>query len=158
MAHQQGMNHPPQQGSELPALIRNYVHYGKMAEIYGKQATGARKLRDEFESKVIHTLRENHMENAIIQITGAQLQCVEQKSMPPLSMPRLEQYLHKYYAQKGTGVDETESILRFLKLQKQNDAQSVMSLKKTVLPAAIPPPPPLPPLQASQLLGQNNLK
>lgn len=136
--------------NELPMLIRSYVHYDNMTNNYVKQANGARKLRDEFESNIIRNLVSNNMENAIIQISGAHLQCTEDKRMPSMSMPRLEQYLHKYYSQKGAGIDETEALLRFIKLQKQNDVQITKCLKKTAIPSAIPPPPPL---QGGNLLG-----
>jgi hypothetical protein len=150
MAQQNTNMSPPNGGNELPMWIRSYVHYDNMANNYVKQANGARKLRDEFESKIIQNLVTNRMENAVIQISGAQLQCAEEKRMPSMSMPRLEQYLRKYYAQKGAGVDETEAILRFIKLQKQNDIQVTKCLKKTAIPTAIPPPPPL---QGGNLLG-----
>jgi hypothetical protein len=58
-----------------------------------------------------------------------------------MTLPRLETYLHKYFSQKGNGVDETESILNFLKLQKMNDTQLTACLKKTSMPPSIPPPP-----------------
>jgi hypothetical protein len=80
------------------------------------------------------------MQNAVIQISGARLQYVEEKTAPALSMPRLEGYLHAYFKQKGNGVDETEAILRYLKLQKLNDTQVVARLKKTNV-QPIPPPP-----------------
>jgi hypothetical protein len=80
------------------------------------------------------------MQNAVIQISGARLQYAEEKTVPALSMPRLENYLHAYFKQKGNGVDETEAILRYIKLQKVNDTQVVARLKKlTVQP--LPPPP-----------------
>jgi hypothetical protein len=127
---------------DLTALVRNYVHYDNLTRNYNNQATGARKLRDEFEHKIITHLRANKMENAIIQISGATLQCVEEKTAPTMSLPRLETYLHKYFQQKGNGVDETDVILRFLKLQKMNETQTTICLKKTPMASPIPPPPP----------------
>jgi hypothetical protein len=133
---------PPPGPVDLTTLVRNYVHYDNLTSNYNKQATGARKLRDEFEHKIITNLRANKMENAIIQISGASLQCIEEKTSPAMSLPRLESYLHKYFQQKGNGMDETDAILRFLKLQKMNDTQTTICLKKTPMAAAIPPPPP----------------
>jgi hypothetical protein len=132
---------PPLQQNDLTTWVRNYVHYDNLANNYSKQASGARKLRDEFEHKIITNLRANKMENAIIQISGARLQYSEEKVAPSMTLPRLETYLHKYFSQKGNGVDETESILNFLKLQKMNDTQLTACLKKTPLPPSIPPPP-----------------
>ncbi len=135
----------PQQ-NDLTTWVRNYVHYDNLVNNYSKQASGARKLRDEFEDKIIQNLRANRMENAIIQITGGSIQVSEDKSQPSLTLPRIETYLHKYYQQKGNGVDETDAIIRFLRIQRQNDAQTTASLKKTAHPAPIPPPPPSGPL------------
>lgn len=143
---------PPVQ-NELSTWVRNYVHYGNLASNYSKQATGARKLRDEFESKIIHNLRGTNMQNAVIQISGAQLQYAEEKTPASLSMPRLEEYLHAYFAQKGNSLDETEAIMRFLRFKRQQDATVTACLKKTPLASvSIPPPPSLPPYQ------QNGLK
>lgn len=133
----------PQQGqADLPHLVRNYIHYDNLANQYSKQASGARKLKDQFEGAIINDLRSKRMENAIIQVSGASLQMSEEKSVPSLSMPRLETYLHGYYKQKGNGLDETESVLRYIRLQKTNDTQITACLKKTALSTHIPPPPP----------------
>jgi hypothetical protein len=133
---------PGSQGNlDLPGLVRNYVHYDNLTNTYSKQASGARKLRDDFESKIIHTLRSQNMENAIIQVQGAKLQVGSTKSVPSLSMPRLKTYLEAYYRQKGNAMDESVSILRFINLQKQADTQEVACLKKTSAAPAIPPPP-----------------
>lgn len=133
---------PAQPQNDLTTWVRNYVHYDNLAGNYSKQATGARKLRDDYENKIIQNLRANRMENAIIQISGAQLQCAEEKTIPSLTLPRLEVYLHKYYSQKGNGLDETDAILRFIRLQKQQDTQTSVCLKKIPVPASVPPPPP----------------
>lgn len=126
---------------EFGSWVRNYVHYDNLASTYTKQATGARKLRDEYETKVIQNLRANNMQNAIIQVAGARLQYSEEKHVPALSIPRIQTYLHAYFKSKGTGLDETEAILRYIKQQKVNDTQCTACLKKTALPTPLPPPP-----------------
>jgi hypothetical protein len=138
---------PPQ--NDIASHVRHYVHYDNLANNYSKQASGARKLRDEFENKIITSLRANNMEHAVIQISGgARLQCTEEKTSPSLTLPRLETYLQKYYAQKGNGINETEAILRFIRLQKQQDTQVTACLKRIGAPPPIPgPPPSLPPGQ-----------
>jgi hypothetical protein len=84
------------------------------------------------------------MENAILQVSGATLQISEEKTAPSLSLPRIEDWLHKYYKQRGNGIDETDSILRFIRLQKTQEIQTTACLKKTVSPVSLPPPPPQP--------------
>ena len=133
----------PNQQTDISTMVRNYVHYDNLANNYSKQAAGARQLRDEFESNIITNLRSNKMENAIIQISdGARLQCAEEKTTPSLTLPRLETYLQKYYAQKGSGINETEAILRFIRLQKQQDTQINICLKRIATLPPVPGPPP----------------
>lgn len=127
--------------NEFASWVRNYVHYDNLAAQYNKQAAGARKLRDDYEGKVIQNLRANNMQNAVIQIAGARLQYSEEKTIPSLSIPRLEQYLHGYFKQKGNGLDETDAILRYVKLQKAADTQLTAKLKKTPTPVVLPPAP-----------------
>ena len=126
--------------SEIGSLVRNYIHYDNLANTYNKQASASRKLRDDFEDKIIGNLRANNMQNAVIQVAGARLQYTEEKTVPSLSMPRLESYLHGYYKQKGNGMDETEHILRYIKSQKLNDTQVVAKLRKTPMQVTVPPP------------------
>ena len=129
------------QSQQFATWVRNYVHYDNLASNYSKQASGARKLKDDFESRIINNLRQNSMENAVIRVTGATLQYAEDRQPPSLTMPRLETYLRKYFTAKGNGVDETEAILRYIKHQKTLETQSVARLKKTPLPQDLPPPP-----------------
>ena len=131
---------PPQ--NQIGTWVRNYIHYDNLTNTYNKQAGASRKMRDEFEDKIIANLRANNMQNAIIQVADARLQYSEEKTIPSLTMPRLELYLRSYFKQKGNGIDETDSILRYIKSQKLNDTQIVAKLKKTMNPT-IPPPPPL---------------
>lgn len=146
------MTQPPPAGSQanqFATWVRNYVHYDNLASNYSKQATGARKLRDKFEAEIINNLRQNKMDNAVIQVTGATLQCTEEKCPPALTIPRLETYLRKYFFGKGNGLDETDNIIRFIKNQKHLDTTAVARLKKTPLPTAVPPPPPNGPVGAN---------
>lgn len=133
----------PVQQNPLGSWVRNYVHYDNLVGTYNKQSGAARKMRDDFEGKIIQNLRSNNMQNAVIQIAGAKLQYTEEKTVPSLSLPRLETYLHSYFKQKGNGLDETESILRYIKLQKINDTQVTAKLKKTLIGTAanLPLPP-----------------
>jgi hypothetical protein len=147
-------NMPPQHGG-LVDYVRQYVHYDNLTKNYTTQATGARKLKNTFEEKIISHLRNNNIPNAIIQISGAILQLSEEKKQASMSMPALETYLHKYFSQKGNGVDETDAILRFIRLQRQQDCQTVACLKKIPVAAPIPPPPPA--NQGTLQFGQNQI-
>jgi hypothetical protein len=133
---------PQQQNdSVLVKLIQNYVHYDNLTNNYNKQVVCARKLKNEFEHKVIQYLRGNRIENATIQVSGACLQLSEEKTAPCMSASNLKKWLKDYYAQKGNSIDESDAILRYINLQKTKETQINSCLKKIQLPTVLPPPP-----------------
>jgi len=133
----------------LVGFVRNYIHYDNLTNNYNKQVTGARKLKHEFEHKIIQYLRGNHMEHAVIQVSGARLQLSEEKTAPCMSASNMKKWLNDYYSQKGNSMNETDAILRYINLQKTKESQVSSCLKKIPLPVALPPPPPS---------GSNSLK
>lgn len=141
------MQHPQaltvQQTQELANLVRNWVHFDNLATSLSKQASNARKLRDDFESTVITMLQSNNMENTTIQIHGGKLLIQNEKHSQPLTFTRLEDQLHKYFLEKRlhnlSSPDETTDILKFLR--KNRDVEYSKKLKKVPI---VPPLPPLP--------------
>ena len=130
---------------ELGNFVRNWVHYDNLASSLSKQTQNARKVRDTFETTILDKLRVNNMENAVIQIQGGRLVVAEEKHNQPLTYTRIEEGLKAYYLekQKTSGrpvVDESASILRFLKSHRE-----VEITKKLKKQATVPPLPPLPP-------------
>ena len=89
-----------QNTQELANLVRNWVHFDNLATSLSKQATNARKLRDDFETNIITMLQSNQMENATIQIHGGKLVIQNEKHSQPLTFTRLEDQLHKYFLEK----------------------------------------------------------
>lgn len=124
---------------EIANLIRNWVHYDNLATSLGKQAQNARRVRDEFEEKIIQQLTVNKMDNAIIQIQGGRLSIIEEKHQQPLSLTRIEEGLKDYFAKPGAGLDQTANIMRHLKGTRQVDV--VRRLKKQLNVPPLPPPP-----------------
>ena len=129
---------------QLATWVRNWVHYDNLATNFTKQSGLSRKMRDDFELKIIDTLKQQKMENAQIQIAGAKIHLVQEKSFPSLTIGRLEDYLHQYFKKKGVMMDETEQIMRFIREQKQNNFQLETRLRKTPTTPFLPPPPPPP--------------
>jgi hypothetical protein len=134
--------------SELAVWVRNWVHYDNLALGLNRQAQNARHLREDFEIKVMDFLKANSMENAVIQIAGGRLVVNEEKHSQPLTLIRIEELLHGYYAAKGaTGqLDESQAIMKFIR--KQRGFEITKKLKKQAggLTAPLPQPPALPPL------------
>ena len=127
---------------QLTTWIRNWVHFDNMASNFSKQSTTSRKLRDENEDKIIDYLKNKKMENAQIQINGAKLSLVQEKCYTGLTVGILETYLHDYFKKKGTMMDETDQIMRFIKQQKTTNFDLKLRLRKTITTPSVPGPGP----------------
>jgi hypothetical protein len=138
-----GTGTPSVNTQELGFWVRNWVHYDNLATGLYRQTSNARKVRDEFEEKILETLRTTNMENAIIQIAGGRLVMHEERHNQPMTLGRLEEMLHSYY-QSRSAPDDTQNIMRFIK--KQRGYEVVKKLKKQTGPVVpLTPLPPLPP-------------
>jgi len=136
------MNQPPpnQITQDLSHLVRNYVHYDNLATGHYRQTVNARKVRDDFEGKILTNLRTHNMENAIIQIAGGRLVVHEERHNQPITLGRMEELLHAYYLSHNLP-DDAQNIMKFMK--KQRGYEVIKRLKKQS--GAIPPPlPPAP--------------
>ena len=100
-------------------LVRNWVHYDNLAVNLNRQIQNARKVKEEFEVKIMNALKEYKMENAIIQVAGGKLSIAEEKHSNPLTNSRIEELLHEYYERTGRkAADETAEIMKFLKTER----------------------------------------
>ena len=134
----EGMSQPLANTQDLANLVRNYVHYDNLATGLYRQTVNARRVRDDFEPKILTNLRTNNMENAIIQIAGGRLVVHEERRNQPITLGRIEELLHAYFLSKNQP-DDTQNIVKFLK--KQRGYEVFKTLKKQ----SGPPPQPLPP-------------
>jgi hypothetical protein len=139
----------------LANFVRNWVHYDNLTTSLSKQSQNARKVRDDFEGKIMGMLRENNMENATIQIQGGKLVILEEKHTQPWTLARLEEALKGYYnqpaAMRGGGVagsvpmnteQQVGSIMKYLRNNKSIEISK--RLKKQVQTPGLPPLPPPP--------------
>lgn len=124
---------------EIATWVRNWVHYDNLTTSLSKQTTNARKMRDSYEDQIIGALRRNHMENAVIKVSGGQLSLSHEKTSASLTLGRIEEIAQKYFELRG-GQDESEAFMRFLR--KNRGTEESIRLKKTM---NVPPPPPPPP-------------
>jgi len=124
--------------------VRNWVHYDNLASSFYKQSMGARKVRDEYETKIIEQLRLMRMENAIIQTNNGRISLHEEKKHNQLSLVKIRELLHAYYRTHG-GKDETNDIMTFISGNRGYEMKT--GLRKSNFPAQpAPPPPPAPQL------------
>jgi len=127
---------------EIGFLVRNWVHYDNLATGLYRQTINARKVRDEFETKILESLRSSNMENAVIQIAGGRLIVQQERHNQPLTLTRIEEILHTYYVGRNMP-DDTANVMKFMK--KQRGFEVTKKLRKQTNPplAPLPPPPPL---------------
>jgi len=118
------------------SYVRNWIHQNDLATTFMKQSLKARQIRDEYEAKVIEHLKQNHMENAIIQISDGRLSVVEERVPRSLTMKNIESLLHGYFAKKG-GRDETTDVMNYLRGHRGVDR--VKRLKRTTTQQSQPP-------------------
>ena len=120
---------------DVANLVRSYVHYDNLTSSLQKQTNNARIVRDEFENRIIKTLEEKNMKNAIIQIIGGKLQIVDEKKIASLTFNSLEESLHNYFI-KNKQSDITTDLIRFIKSQRS--VETVPKIKKI---SQLPPQP-----------------
>lgn len=102
--------------TQLGNMVRNYVHYDNLASALFKQLQNARKVKDDFEEKIIGYLQSSNMEKAVIQIAGGRLTVSEEKHSSTLTLTKIEELLHGYYKSHGReSTDETQAIMKYLK-------------------------------------------
>lgn len=129
---------------ELAFWVRNWVHYDNLASGLYRQTINARKVREDFETKILGSLKESNMENAVIQIAGGRLVVHEERHNQPLTLGRIEDLLHSYFVSKGAP-DDTQNIMKHFRKQREYEVHK--RLKKQSGPVA--PLPPLPPVPAA---------
>jgi hypothetical protein len=117
--------------SQLGTWVRNWVHYDNLASNLNRQIQNARKVKEEFETRILNTLREYKMETVVIQISGGKLVVAEEKHNNTLTIGRIEELLHQYYEKGGRkAVDETVEIMKFLKAERGITAAKKLKIQK----------------------------
>ena len=76
--------------------VRGWVHYDNMTSSLQKQLTNTRKQRDSFEEQVQALLTQHQMVNAIIQISGGQLQLQDEKVTSGITMKALQESIYSF--------------------------------------------------------------
>lgn len=129
--------------TDLGNWVRNWVHYDNLALSLSRQATNARKFRDEFEGRIIGHLDANSMSNAVIQIVGGRLTVNEERHAQPLTLTRMEELLRGYYASKGASgaTDETPEIMKYIRKQRGFEVTKRLKKSNGAPVAPLPPPP-----------------
>jgi hypothetical protein len=111
--------------------VRGWVHYDNLASDLHKQAINARKQRDAFEEQVQVLLKQQHMLNAVIQISGGQLQLQEDKATSGLTMKALQESVQGFFKNHPEIPNPDKLTVELLNTIKQQRAvHTSLRLKK----------------------------
>jgi len=114
--------------------VRGWVHYDNMATALQKQITNARKQRDTFEDHIQALLKQQQMTNAVIQISGGQLQMQEEKLTSGLTMKSLQESILTFFRSRpelyGSSTPDklTAELLNHIK--QERTVHTMLKLKK----------------------------
>jgi hypothetical protein len=124
--------------SRLVTAIRAFVHTDNLAEVHARQATNAREARARHEAEAIALMRELRMEASTLQISGASLSLVHQKTPGTLTWGYLEREIPAWATHSGVSAAQAASLLRWLR--DHRDIKETDHLKKSVAktPGAAP--------------------
>jgi len=126
--------------AEFPTWVRNWIHYEQLASTFYKQAINSRKVRDDFEDKILQSLERRKMVNATLQLKQGKYHFVQETHMAPMSLTNIEGLLHLYFKSKGAAArDETGDIMAWFKQHRQQTHNH--RLRKVNDPGAALPPP-----------------
>jgi len=113
--------------------VRGWVHYDNMSTALQKQVTNARKQRDLYETQIESLLKEHQMPNAVIQISGGQLQLQEEKVTPGLTMKGLQESTFSFFKARPEFQNPEKlarDFLEHIKLQRGGASTTTLRLKK----------------------------
>lgn len=119
--------------------VRGWVHYDNLTSTLQKQTLNARKLRDSFEQEVQNLLKAHQMTNAVIQISGGQLQLQEDKTTAGLTMKALQESVQAFFKNHPEIPNHDKMTLELLNhIKQQRTVNTTMRLKKLKpLPEAV---------------------
>lgn len=111
--------------------VRGWVHYDNMAAALQKQITNARKQRDAFEEQIQLLLKQHQMPNAVIQISGGQLQLQEEKVTSSLTMKALQDSAISFFRGHPEIPNPDKLVIQFLAhIKEQRAVNTNIRLKK----------------------------
>ena len=117
--------------------VRGWVHYDNMTAALLKQIANARKQRDAFEEQIQVLLKQNQMTNAVIQISGGQLQLQEDKVTAGLTMKALQDSTQSFFNGHPELPNPDKLAIEFLNhIKQQRNVNTTIRLKKLKAPAA----------------------
>ena len=115
---------------DLAHNVRGWVHYDNLCQTLQKQITNARKQRDSFETQIQVLLKQHQMENAVIQVSGGQLQLQEEKNSAALTMKALTESIVGFFKGHPELPDKSKELLDHIKRERLSNVNVSTRLKK----------------------------
>jgi hypothetical protein len=116
--------------------VRGWVHYDNMAAALQKQIVNARKQRDAFEEQIQLLLKHHSSPNAVIQVSGGQLQLQEEKSTSSLTMKGLMESIQSFLKDHPEIPNQNKIAIELMEHIKQQRTVSTSLRLKKLKPAA----------------------
>ena len=117
--------------------VRGWVHYDNMSAALNKQIANARKQRDAYEEQIQLLLTQHQMSNAVIQISGGQLQLQEEKATAGLTMKALQESAVSFFKGHPEIPNPEKMANEFIQhMKEQRHVTSSLRLKKLKAPTA----------------------
>ena len=111
--------------------VRGWVHYDNMTNDLQKQLMNVRKQRDSYEQQVHVLLTQHKMSNAVIQISGGQLQLQEEKVTSGLTIKALQESTHSFFRGHPEIPNSDKLVIQFLAhIKEQRAVNTNIRLKK----------------------------
>jgi hypothetical protein len=111
--------------------VRGWVHYDNMAAALQKQIINARKQRDAFEEQIQLLLKQHNAPNAVIQISGGQLQLQEEKSTSSLTMKGLMESIQSFLKDHPEIQNQNKIAIELMEhIKQQRTVSTSLRLKK----------------------------
>ena len=115
--------------------VRGWVHYDNMSVALNKQIANARKQRDAYEEQIQLLLTQHQMPNAVIQISGGQLQIQEEKATAGLTMKALQDSALSFFKSHPEIPNPEKMANEFVQHMKQErQVTTSLRLKKLKAP------------------------
>lgn len=111
--------------------VRGWVHYDNMVNALNKQTTNARKQRDAYENEIQALLKQHHMPNAVIQVSGGRLQMQDEKGTSSLTMKSLMESTQSFFHNHPEIPNRDKLALDFLQhIKDTRQVTNTVRLKK----------------------------
>ena len=121
--------------ARLVAAIRAYVHMENLAETHARQAANARAARAKAEADAIALMKEMHLEESTIQVSGASLQISKKKTPSGLTWGYLEREVPAWATRTGLTATQSTGLIQWLHSHRETKETEV--LKKLGAPHGV---------------------